>query len=225
MTNKTFISAGVTYKITVNPAPADGKKYPMVLLVHGNAGLTEPYGSQIHGFAQDLANLGYLTAVPQYFADDMPYFEDTTPRESVLADAIDAVTARPDADPDRLGLIGFSLGATTAMALIASSPAGKVEALADFFGFLTPTIETGVANFPPTLILHNKNDTEFVPVANSENLDRLLQKEGVVHHLELYDEIWPEGFNHAFEPGGPADLDSRSKTTDWLKKYLPTTGK
>ena len=41
------------------PRPADGKKYPVILLVHGNFGLGPPYGEQIQSFARDLAGLGY----------------------------------------------------------------------------------------------------------------------------------------------------------------------
>jgi Dienelactone hydrolase family len=50
-------------------APA-GKRFPMILLVHGNFGLGPPYGDQIRGFAKDLAGRGYVTAVPQYYQDD-----------------------------------------------------------------------------------------------------------------------------------------------------------
>jgi carboxymethylenebutenolidase len=221
MTEQTFTSAGVTYNITINPAPSDGKKYPFILLVHGNAGLVAPFGDQIRGFAKDLANLGYLTAVPQYFADNNPHLGDTTPHDQTLADAIKAVAARPDADPDRLGLIGFSLGATTSMTYIASHPAGTVKALADFFGFLTPAIEAGVAKFPPTLILHNDKD-KIVPVSNSERLDLLLPST-TAHKFVPYIEYWLE-VNHSFKPSGLVDVDSRKQATDWFSKHLPPVG-
>jgi hypothetical protein len=39
MTSETFVSAKTPYKITIYPAPSDGKKYPVILLVHGNFGL------------------------------------------------------------------------------------------------------------------------------------------------------------------------------------------
>ncbi len=222
MSTTTFVSAKTPYKMTIYPATSDGKKHPVILLVHGNYGLGAPYGDQIHGFAKDLAGLGYMTAVPQYYRDDDPHLNDTVPHDQTLADAIAAVAGRPGADPNRLGLIGFSLGAATAMTLIASKPPGTVKVLADFFGFLTPTIRGGVSRFPPTIILHNKND-RIVPVQNSEELDRLLPKT-IDHQFIAYDEQWQE-VNHAFKPGGAADVDSRSKTTDWFTKHLPHTGK
>lgn len=221
MTIETFKSAGDTYKITVYAAPSDGKKHPVILLVHGNFGLGIPYGDQIHGFARDLAGKGYMAAIPQYYQDDNPHLTDTEPHVQTLTDAIAAVAGRSGADPNRLGLIGFSLGAATAMTFIASNPPGTVKVLADFFGFLTPTIRSGVSRFPPTIIFHNKND-KIVSVQNSKDLDRLLP--GTIDHQFVpYDEQWPV-MNHAFKPDGAVDVDSRSKATDWFTKHLPPTG-
>jgi|GEM_PF-2911938 len=226
MADDTFSSAGKTYKITVYPAPADGKKYPMILFYHGNFGLGSPFGDQIRDFAKDLAGRGYLTAVPQYYEDDSPHPTDSDPDTHVptLTDAITMVAGRSDADPDRIGLIGFSLGAATVMTYVCSNPPGLIKVLADFYGFLTPAIRAGVGKFPPTIIFHNKND-QIVPVGNSEELDRLLLSSKVEHQfVDPYDEYWKE-VDHAFEPGGHADLDSQAKTTDWFNKHLPPSGR
>jgi dienelactone hydrolase len=204
MSSETFVSAGKTYKIMIYAAPSDGKKHPVILLVHGNFGLRPPYGDQIQGFARDLAGKGYMTAVPQYYHDDDPHPEDTVSHDQTLSDAIAVVTGRAGANPNRLGLIGFSLGAATAMTFIASKPPGTVKVLADFFGFLTPTIRGGVSRFPPTIIFHNKNDRMIVPVQNPEDLNRLLAS-AIDHQFIPYDEQWQE-WNHAFKPGGTADV-------------------
>jgi carboxymethylenebutenolidase len=224
MLSETFTSGPNTYKITVYPAPANGEKHPMILLVHGNFGLVEPYGEQIQNFAKELAKLGYLTAVPRYYPDDDPHFSDRDPNPhvSTLSAAIGKVAARADADPDRLGLIGFSLGAATVMTYVAANPPGKVKALADFYGFLTPTIRSGLGNFPPTIIFHNNPD-QIVLVGNSEELNRLLPST-IAHEFVTYDEKTELGY-HAFRPGGPADLDSRAKAKDWFITHLPPTGR
>lgn len=91
MSDNTFTSAGNSYKITVNPGPSGDKRFPMILLVHGNFGLGRPYGDQIHGSAKDLAARGYVTAVPQYFQDDSPHLSDTSPHDRTLADAVAAI--------------------------------------------------------------------------------------------------------------------------------------
>ena len=136
MISATFKSGKKAFKISVYPAPADGKRHPIVLLAHGNFGLGPPYGDQIRGFGKSLAELGYVAAVPQLYEDEAPHPNDIDPDPHVqtLSAAIATVAARTDADPDRLGLIGFSLGAAAAMTYIASSTHGKVKALADFFG-------------------------------------------------------------------------------------------
>jgi dienelactone hydrolase len=229
--SETFVSGGDTYKITLYPAPSDGKKYPVILLIHGNFGLGAPYGDQIHGFARNLAGHGYLVAVPQYYQDDEPHLADEVPHEQTLADAITATVACAGADPERLGLIGFSLGASTAMTFVTSMPVGTVKVLADFYGFLTPKILAAAANFPPTIIFHNDND-QVVKPRHSNDLDRTLSASKIEHDLILYTErqvIFHDGqlieINHAFEPGGAADVDSRAKAMAWFVKYLAPTGK
>jgi dienelactone hydrolase len=108
MASETYVSGETAYKITINSAPADGMTHPVILSVHGNFGLGPPYGEQIQSFARDLAGLGYLTAVPQYYADDEARPYDMVPKDQTLADAIAAVVGRADADAKQLGLIGFS---------------------------------------------------------------------------------------------------------------------
>ncbi len=224
MSNDTFTSGGNSYNMTVYPAPADGKTHPMILVVHGNAGLTPPFGDQIDGFAKSLAALGYVTAVPQYYRDNLPHLTDGDPRPHVLtlADAIAKVAARADADADRLGLVGYSLGAGASMTYIASNPHGKVKVLVDFFGPIegNSIIASGVAKFPPTLILHNTKDDVVKFVPNSRALDRMLPK-SVEHRLVSYAENFPELRCHPFIPNGEADVDSRKKATKWILEHLP----
>jgi dienelactone hydrolase len=110
------------------------------------------------------------------------------------------------------------------MTFVATNPPGTVKALADFYGFLTPTIRSGVSRFPPTIIVHNQND-EIVPLKNSQELDRLLPAATDHQLVPPYDEQWEPGFNHAFNPGGAADVDSRSKVTRWFITHIPPVGK
>jgi dienelactone hydrolase len=115
-----------------------------------------------------------------------------------------------------------SLGATTAMTFVAANPPGTVKAVGDFYGFLTPAIRAGVSRFPPTIIVHNKND-EIVPVENSEEFDALLPATIPHQFVPPYDETSEIG-RHALKPGGPADIDSRAKVTEWFTTHLPVAG-
>jgi dienelactone hydrolase len=224
MTSETFKSGGKDLKITVFPTPGDGKRHPIVLLIHGNFGLGPPYGDQIRDFGKRLAELGYVAAVPQLYADEASHLDDMDPDRHVgtLSAAIAAVAARLDADPDRVGLVGFSLGAAVAMTYVASGTPGPVKALADFFGPLTAMIRAGVGKFPPTIIFHNNNDA-VVPVGFSVELDSLLPST-VQRRLVRYDELSPPG-NHAFRPGGEADRDSLEKTKNWFTSHIPPVGR
>ena len=143
------------------------------MLVHGNFGLGAPYGEQIHGFAKDLAaRVTWLRSLG--LQDDSPHLTDTVPRAETLSDAIAAIAARPDADPNRLGFIGFSLGAATAMTYIANSSLGYCESACRLLRLSSP-LQLGPENesFPPTIIFHNEHDL-IVPIGNSEGLNRLL---------------------------------------------------
>lgn len=226
MSGETFTSGGKPHKITIYPPPADGKKHSMVLVLHGNAGLNPPFANQIHRFANDLAGHGYLAAVPQYYYDDVSHPQDGDPRPHVqaLCDAIAMLAARANADPGRLGLVGYSLGAATAMTYIASNAAGKVKVLVDFFGPIegNAAIASGVAKFPPTMMLHNEQDAIVGFKANSEALNRLLPS-SVEHKLVTYKEDLPQYGFHPFKEGGPADVDSRAQATAWVLKHLQPT--
>lgn len=220
--SETFISGSITYNITIYSNSPDSKKYPVVFLVHGNFGLVSPYGDQIQSFANEVATLNYITAVPQYYLDNKPHLTDTVPKVQILTDAIETVVNRADVDPNRIGLVGFSLGATTAMAYISSNSSAEVKVLTDFYGFTTSTIQAKISSFPPTIIFHNIND-RIVPVQESEKIAQLLASNKIEHQLVTYDEKWQE-VNHAFQPGKFADVDSRTQTVDWLAKHLPPTG-
>jgi dienelactone hydrolase len=223
MPDETFTSD----KSTVYPGPTDGKKYPILLVLHGLSGLDDVFGPQIKSFAQSLAGLGYVAAVPQYFAAGTPP-ESLNPALYLpaLTAVIAQVAERSEADATRVGFVGYSFGAATAMTYIATDIPGKVKAkvLVDFYGptIAIPAIKTGVAGFPPTIIFHNRND-KVVDVGNSKSLNGWLA--GIGHNLVLYDEKWPAQRHHPFEPNKAADLDSRRQAAEWVVKHLPPVGR
>ncbi len=228
---------GTTFKIEIAPAAADGKRYPVVVLVHGNFGLSAPFGDQLRDFTKEVAALGYLAALPTYYPDVQPHLTDVdiAGHLPTLTAAVAHLSSRPDADLTRLALVGFSLGGGVAMAYIDASAAGAVTVFADFYGLLPPGLlgapgaGVGVAKFPPTILFHNENDP-LVPVAkNSELLADALAGAGIVHDpvrpYHWYTDDWDQGGFHAFRPGGPADLDSRARTKKWLTTHMPPTGR
>ncbi len=238
MITQTFSpSPGTTLNIEIAPAAADGKRYPVVVLVHGNFGLSVPFGDQLRDFTEEVSRLGYLAALPTYYTDDKPHPTDTdiAGHLPALVAAVAHLAVRSDADFTRFALVGFSLGGGIAMSYINASPASAVMVFADFYGLLPPGllgppgIGVGVAKFPPTILFNNEDDP-LVPVdKNSEPLADALASAGIVHDpvrpYHWYKDDWDLGAFHAFRPGGPADVDSRSRTLTWLATYMPPTGR
>jgi carboxymethylenebutenolidase len=232
MLHETYrLDAKTSFGIDIAAAPSDGKKYPIVVLVHGNFGLGKPFGEALQKFTEEIAALGYLAALPSYYppGESHPNDVDIDTHVPALVAAVKHLYSRSDADPTRLGLVGFSLGGGIAMSYINSSPADSVKAFADFYGYVGPKLGEGVAKFPPTIIFNNQHDP-YVPVAqNSEPLADALERAAIAHEpgkpYSWYNDNWDVGKNHVLKPGGRADVDSRDKTKEWLKKYMPPVGR
>jgi carboxymethylenebutenolidase len=227
MSQETFKVGSDKYKIDITPAPTDGEKYPILLLLHGNFGMIAPYATPILDFALELGGDHYVVGVPHYYADDGFNLADTdmASKQPILSAAITYLSARPDADPDRIGLVGFSLGGGIAMTYIVAQTKPTIGVFADFFGLTSSQILSNAGFFPPTILFHNDNDMVVPMKTNSTLLDGALGTAKVPHAFYHYDKDFYLGVNHAFQPGGFADTDSRSKTHSWFKTYSPATGK
>lgn len=222
MLQETFPVPAGTYKIDIAPGPADGKKHPVLLLLHGNFGMVSPHADPILDFASELAGDHYVVGVPHYYADDGSHLEDMemTSKLPILTAAITHLAARTDADPNRIGLVGFFLGGGIAMTYIVKRYTPAISALADFFGLTTSEILSNAGLFPPTILFHNEHDLVVPMTNNSTLLDTALGTSKIPHAFYHYDKDFYLEVNHAFRPGGFADTDSRSKTHSWFKTYL-----
>lgn len=211
-----------------------GGKCPLVVILHGVDGLGGTSGAQIRKFAEQVADDGFLAFVPHYFdagdeSSTLPILQLFDQRISRVASyipriaaAVDFASKQRDADSGRLGLIGFSFGGGLVLDYAESAPAPTVKALVDFFGYIfDPRILANAGRLPPTLILHNANDGVVKVIYSSKPLLEALAKTKVVHESHFYDkDVNPVGPNHAFLPGGEADVDSRSRAIAWLKAHL-----
>ena len=215
-----------SFDVQIAAAPP-GKKLPLVVVVHGNFGLGAPFGGLLRSFTEELAALGFVAALPTYYTGGTgnPMDSDIGGKLPALTAAIRHLSKRADVDASRLGLAGFSLGGGISMAYINSVPAGTVRAFADFYGYVSPLLGDGVAKFPPTILFHNGNDPVVRPAENSEPLIEALSKAMIVHEpagapYGWYKDHWEQGLNHAFAPGGLADIDSRKRAGEWISKYV-----
>jgi len=224
MINEKYKVDSVTeYDIEIVPAPADGKKHPVVVLVHGNLGLQGKFGKQLRDFTEQIGAMGYVAALPSYYPGGVGDIHDTdvAKHSPALVAAIKHLAGRKDAEITRLALVGFSLGGGVATDYINSNPAGTVKVFADFYGFVGALVAGGVANFPPTITFSNNQDPVVPPSINTSLLIQALQKAKIDCEPHWYDDNWEVGFGHAFEPGKHADNESRDLTKKWLRKYMP----
>ncbi len=227
LTKETYILDPTTsFDVEIAVAPP-GKRLPLVVVVHGNFGLGAPFGVQLRSFTEELAALGFVTALPTYYSGGRgdPLDSDIAGKLPALTAAIRHLSKRADVDASRLGLVGFSLGAGISMAFINSVPAGTVRAFADFYGYVAPLLVGGVEKFPPTILFHNSIDHIVKPSENSEPLIEALSKTTIIHEpagapYAWYNDQWEPGLNHAFAPGGTADTDSRKRAGQWMANYV-----
>jgi acetyl esterase/lipase len=109
-----------------------GSRFPAMVALHPTGALgkkiVDGEGLANRGYAKELAERGYVVIAPDYpsFGDLENYNFETDRYESGTMAAIfyhmrcvDCLTERDDVDPDRIGVIGHSLGGHNAMFLAA----------------------------------------------------------------------------------------------------------
>jgi dipeptidyl aminopeptidase/acylaminoacyl peptidase len=238
----------------VNPldAPAAGAKPPALLRPHG--GPQSQYACEFSFDAQLFATNGYTVIMPnprgstgrgEKFA--MGIYADWGHRdvEDDLA-AVDDAVARGIADPDRLGVGGWSYGgistnyliATTTRFRAATSGASISNVLAGYgtdqyildyeneLGVPWKNVETWTRiSYPflhadkiktPTLFLCGEADFN-VPLLNSEQMYQALRSQGIPTELVIY-----PGQNHGLKKPSYI-IDRYKRYLDWYAKWIPST--
>lgn len=234
----------VTFKHTDTDFPSDSKKitieiyepdgtgpFPSVIIFSGFEGMNNPFGDQIRSFAQDLAEAGFVTTIPQYFESTSTkpgvdvfteILSSQAKWEDTLDDAILFTANRSKVDKDRIGLLGFSLGALMAIRKAKDAPNGlKPKVLVDFFGPTSfPLVDMKIDSvlgdnidlLPPTQIHHGDADIP-VPLQNSKDLVALLKTAGVEHELHVY-----PGEGHGFKDDALAK--SKDRTMTFMQSHI-----
>ncbi len=238
------IEAAFIKPVSVTP----GVKFPLVLYVHG--GPSGAFESAYMPWAQLLAAHGYGVVMPNP-RGSVGYGEEFLKAnradwgggdfKDVMA-AVDAVLARGEADPNRLGIAGWSYGGYMAEWAItqtdrfkaAVSGAGMFDLAAEYgteagpaydeWFFSTPWEhpERFYKNSPvtyiknaktPTLILQGENDP-VDPIGQSTALYRALKRYNVETELVVYPR----------EPHGPREekhqLDILTRMLGWFDQHL-----
>ena len=134
------------------PPHAPGR-LPAIVLLGGSEGGLNP---GMAAFAQLLAARGYAVLQLAYFgAPGLPDKLELVPLE-YFGKAIDWLQARPDVDPNRIGLEGGSIGGEVALVVAAHDPRIKAVVAALPSSVVWPGIDPQNPNAPSTFTLAGK---------------------------------------------------------------------
>jgi carboxymethylenebutenolidase len=193
--------------------PRQAGSRPAVVLLYGSGGMVGA-APAYRWYARSLADSGVTTII-------CPYFEASHGRErrnaantriwvKAVQDCVTFLGKQPHTDKRRIGILGFSMGGYLGMSAIPHEP--RVHAFVDFFGPRPELRASDWAKFPPSLILHGRDDRS-VGVSNSRELDRNLTAAKVRHELVLY-----PAQGHGFRE--PAAGDAHRRTVEFFVKNL-----
>ncbi len=210
----TFDSGGKTIGLDCYLPTANGHRFPAVIGLHGSGGghasMSDP--------AELLAAQGFAVYILHYFdrtgtigvVDKQTAMRHFPLWGKTLWDAISHVERQDIVDRNRIGLLGFSLGAYLALSVAAVD--SRVQAVVEFFGGLPKEIKFFMRRLCPVLILHGDADPT-VPVEEAHHLREVLEQKNIPYEMQIY-----PGVGHSFT----ADIwqDARGRTLAFLQKYL-----
>jgi len=196
----------------VTPLAIDGP-HPGVVVAHGFSGSA----TLMRGFADTLTRHGYVVALLDFTghgANARPLPTDDAGRDQALqrdlAAAVGYLRGRPDVDPDRIGLVGHSMGAGAVVAYAASDP--RIPA--------TVAISLGSEQGRPANLLIVYGGLEFrifkdtASAAAASGRARVVEVPGTEHISVLYSDRthaetanWLDGALR----GGPGDVRPRDR--------------
>lgn len=211
---QTFASGGKRIAVEVFTS-GDGPRRPGVVMLHGADGLS--YNGQYRTGAAAIAAAGYPVFLVHYLdrtderrASFATVFQNFPAWMDTVRDAIAYAGRHPAVDPNRIGIVGISLGAALGLAVAGSER--RVKALVDYFGPLPQGAVSRSLKLPPTLILHGGSDP-VVPVANALAVEELLKDQGSPYEIKIY-----PGQGHGFS--GAAQADATARVLTFLRRHL-----
>jgi len=192
----------------------NGQRLPAVIGLHGSGG----GHASVADPASLLAQQGFAVYVLHYFdrtgtaeIDGLPtIFRHYPAWMKTLWDAVSFVALQPQVDPERIGLLGFSLGAY--LSLSAASIDSRIKTVVEFFGGLPKEMKFFMRRLCPVLILHGEQD-KTVPVEEAYHLQQLLEKKQIPYEMQIY-----PGVGHEFS--GEVWRDAGLRTLAFFSKHL-----
>jgi len=209
----TFESGGKSIAMDCLLPNGNGQRFPAIIGLHGSGG-----GYPLVAVpGRVLAAQGFAVYVPHYFertdttsadlATSVRHFPEWM---KTVWDAVSFVVRQPQVDSEKIGLLGFSLGAYLSLSSAAIDE--RVKAVVDYFGGFPKEMKLFMRRFCPVLILHGDAD-DTVPVAEAHHIEEILLKRKLPYEKKIY-----PGVGHGFSQEIMNDASHR--TLSFLKKYL-----
>lgn len=207
-----FQVAGRTVRVEA-ALPKERGRRPAVLVLHGANGISGRH--LLFDHVQALADHGFAVFVVHYFdglaAGNKAHPDLYWQREQVLDAAVEHVRGHERVDPERVAVLGYSLGGFHALGL--GTRDRRLRAVVSIGGAMSAHLErSGIDRIAPALILHGERDN-VVPVHRVHDLADLLAKVGAMFEYHVYPRE-----AHVFRPS--ALRDSVDKTVAFLRAHL-----
>jgi dienelactone hydrolase len=194
-------------------APALRGKFPAILLLHGSGGLDPGTAQVFRAMGRDFAQQGYVALIPHYFErTDHTVGQPFQTKElsafmEAVEDAIKFAAASGIVAADRIGIIGYSMGAHFAFSRAPRDL--RIKAIVSCSGSL-PVHSS--SKFPPVLILQGSADRGN-PLANVKKFQEVLKEQGTPSANHIYKKM---GHNFDVERWD----DAAGRASAFFDKYL-----
>ena len=207
-----FQSAGrsVQYEVFAQA----GSKGPVLILLLGTSGPQSPFYRSEAAF---YAKQGYSTLLLHYFdafGSQVPGEDSYQAWAKALTDLVAACKGMPEFQGRNIFVLGYSLGASVALA--AGSQDLAVQGIAEWYGSLPNSFFGRLDSMPPLLILHGARDSN-IPVLSAQQLTRLCASE----HFDCKTHLYPEE-GHSF--GAAALRDAEQRTLAFFQAHTGQSG-
>jgi carboxymethylenebutenolidase len=187
-----FPSGDKKIKIRVEHfAQRGNEKRPVIVLAPESASF-KTVSPVYQSIAANLAEEGYLVLIVHFFdrtghdgiaKDDI---KEKMFRQwmEALGDGVQYARRLANADPGRVGLLGFSLGGYLAVAVAADANV-KVQAVGCYFGGVPKELWPKIKKLPPVLVVHGEKD-DVVPVSEAYKIIKFCEKNNLKCEHKIY---------------------------------------
>ncbi len=215
--NSTFTSGGVPINVDVYNAVGTGT-HPSIIFLYGSDGATlfpwnYPYmGSWFASQGYNFYMVHYFDRTGTVLGDPLTVYSSFNLWIQTVKDSTTWVAAQAGVNPQRIALMGMSLGA--GLAVSTANQDTRIHGLAAWYGDIPSWYpgDTTITHMPPTIMIHGANDP-IAPVSGAYAFQATLQQLGVPNQLVVYP-------NEGHALSSTDELDAMGKTVAFFQTYM-----